>query len=94
VFIRDIGATVSVLVTMFLFMSPIFYPLDAVPDSLKIYCRINPIAIYVEDARRVVLWGQTPDWYWFLGGMLFALIVLAAGFAFFMRSKKAFADVI
>jgi len=94
VFIRDIGATVSVLVTMFLFMSPIFYPLDAVPDSLKIYCRINPIAIYVEDARRVVLWGQPPDWYWFLGGMLFALIVLTAGFAFFMRSKKAFADVI
>lgn len=94
VFIRDIGATVGVLVSMFLFMSPIFYPLEAVPDEFQAYCRINPIAIYVEDARRVVLWGQTPDWTWFLAGLAFAMIVLVTGFTFFMRSKKAFADVI
>ena len=94
VFIRDIGATVGVLVSMFLFMSPIFYPLEAVPDAFQAYCRLNPIAIYVEDARRVLLWGKVPDWPWFAAGFVFALIVLCTGFMFFMRSKRAFADVI
>lgn len=94
VFIRDIGATVGVLVSMFLFMSPIFYPLEAIPDEFQAYCRINPIAIYVEDARRVLLWGQVPDWPWYSAGFGFAMIMLVTGFIFFMRSKKAFADVI
>jgi len=62
VFIRDIGSIIGVVVTMLLFMSPIFYPLKAVPESLRVYCQINPIAVFVEDARRVILWGQTPDW--------------------------------
>lgn len=94
VFIRDIGATVGVLVSVFLFMSPIFYPLEAVPDKFRPYCQINPIAIYVEDARRVILWGELPDWPWFFAGLALSIVVMVSGFVFFMRSKKAFADVI
>jgi lipopolysaccharide transport system permease protein len=94
VFIRDIGTTVGVVVSVFFFMSPIFYPMEAVPEEFRFFARINPIAIYVEDARRVLLWGQCPDWPWFFPGLLFAIIVFIFGFIFFMRSKKAFADVI
>ncbi len=94
VFIRDIGATVGVLVSMLLFMSPIFYPMEAVPDALRPYCQLNPIAVYVEDARRVLLWGQLPDWPWFFGGLIFSILVMVFGFVFFMRSKRAFADVL
>lgn len=94
VFIRDIGTTVGVFVSVFFFMSPIFYPLQAVPEELQLFIRINPIAIYVEDARRVMLWGEYPDWPWFLGGLGFSILVFISGFVFFMRSKKAFVDVI
>ncbi len=94
VFIRDIGSITGVVVTMFFFMSPIFYPLKAVPESFRVYCRMNPIAVFVEDARRVVLWGQTPDWSWFAIYFLISLAILVLGFAWFMKTKKAFADVI
>jgi len=94
VFIRDIGSITSVIVTMFFFLSPIFYPLSAVPESLRFYIRMNPIAVFVQDARRVVLWGQTPDWHWFAICLGISVIIFVLGFAWFMKSKKAFADVL
>ena len=94
VFVRDIGTVIGVLTTMLFFLTPIFYPISAVPEQFRIFCRINPIAIFVEDARRVVLWGLFPDWSWFLFGMVLSVVVSIAGFVWFMKSKKGFADVI
>jgi len=94
VFIRDIGATVSIITTMIFFMSPIFYPMSAVPEKFKVVCLFNPIAIFVEDARRVALWGMFPDWPLYCIGLVLSLIVFNLGFIWFIKSKKAFADVI
>jgi lipopolysaccharide transport system permease protein len=94
VFVRDMGTIIGVLTTILFFLTPIFYPVRAVPEQFRIYCRINPIAIFVEDARRVVLWGLFPDWPWFFFGMALSVAVLIFGFVWFMKSKKAFADVI
>jgi lipopolysaccharide transport system permease protein len=94
VFVRDIGTIIGVLTTMLFFLTPIFYPISAVPEAFRIVFRINPIAIFVEDARRVVLWGLSPDWPWFFFGMALSGTVLIFGFVWFMKSKKAFADVI
>jgi lipopolysaccharide transport system permease protein len=94
VFVRDMGTIIGVLTTILFFLTPIFYPISAVPEQFRIYCRINPIAIFVEDARRVVLWGISPDWRWFFFAMAVSVVVLILGFVWFMKSKKAFADVI
>jgi len=94
VFVRDMGAVIGVLTTMLFFLTPIFYPISAVPEPFRIFCLVNPIAIFVEDARRVVLWGLFPDWPWFFFGMVLSVAVLIIGFVWFMKSKKAFADVI
>jgi lipopolysaccharide transport system permease protein len=94
VFIRDIGSITSVVVTMLFFLSPIFYPLSAVPESLIFYIRMNPIAVFVQDARRVVLWSQAPDWQWFAICLFISVITFVLGFTWFMKSKKAFADVL
>ena len=93
VFVRDIGSVTNVAVTMLFFLSPIFYPLTAVPDKLRFYCQLNPIAIFVQDARRVVLWGDAPDWQWFGICFLISLAVFMLGFNWFMKTKHAFADV-
>lgn len=93
VFIRDLGASISILTTMLFFLTPIFYPIHAVPEQFRFICQMNPIAIFVEDSRRVVLWGMLPDWPWFFGGLAASLMVLVLGFIWFMKSKKAFADV-
>ena len=94
VFIRDVGATISILTTMLFFLSPIFYPIQAVPETFQWVCRINPMAIFVEDARKVVLWGMLPDWGFFAGGFVFSLAMMVLGFLWFMKTRKGFADVV
>lgn len=94
VFIRDIESFVNILVTVLFFLSPIFYPIEAVPENLRIFCQMNPIGIFVENARMVVLWGMLPDWIIYFLSLVFSLLILILGFLWFMKSKKAFADVI
>lgn len=93
VFIRDLGVTVGIGVTVLFFLSPIFYPVQAVPEQFRLFIQVNPLALFVEDARRVALWGRAPDWPWFAAGLGVSLAVFIAGFIWFMKSKKTFADV-
>jgi lipopolysaccharide transport system permease protein len=94
VFIRDIGATVGVVTTMLLFLTPIFYPLKAVPEEFRVFSMLNPLALFVENSRRVVLWGSVPDWPLFFLSVIFSLLVFTAGFLWFMKSKRGFPDVV
>lgn len=94
VFIRDVGQSVGLIVTMLFFLSPIFYPLESIPEGIRVYCQLNPIALFVEDARRVMLWGDYPNWPWYFAALAFSIVTFQLGFFWFMRSKKAFADVL
>ncbi|MFP4307070.1 MAG: ABC transporter permease [Desulfococcaceae bacterium] len=94
VFIRDIAPTVQLVTTMLFFLSPIFYPLSAVPEPYRSIVRFNPIAICVENARRVVLWGMTPDWFLTACGFGISGLFLFVGYVWFMWTKRTFADVV
>lgn len=94
VFLRDLDSLVPVLTQLWFFLTPIVYPTSAVPQSLQPFLRLNPLAIPVENLRRVLLWGLPPEWgalgILTLGSLLFML----AGYMWFMKIKGAFADVI
>ncbi len=94
VFVRDMKATAGIFSSMLFFLTPIFYPSTAIPEQFRLICRLNPIAQFVEDSRKVVLWGFLPDWLWFLAGLAISILVLTSGFIWFMKTKKAFADVL
>jgi lipopolysaccharide transport system permease protein len=94
VFIRDLGAAVGILTTMLFFLTPIFYPLHAVPEKFRFFSSINPLAIFVENSRAVVLWGTLPDWPVFILVSTASILVFTFGFIWFVKSKKTFADVI
>jgi len=94
VFIRDVGTLTGIFTTMLLFLSPIFYPMRAVPEKFHFIYRLNPVAVFVEEARKVAVWGIQPDWTWLAFAGLFSLAVLIFGFLWFMKSKNAFADVL
>ena len=94
VFIRDLGATVDIIVNILLFLCPIFYPIQAVPERFRAFIQVNPVSLCIEDARRVVLWGMMPDWPCFFGNLFFSLLFFCLGVLFFMRTKDLFAEIL
>ncbi|MEZ0582838.1 ABC transporter permease [Erwinia sp. STN24] len=94
VFIRDLGQFITLLVTVVMFLSPIFYPLSAVPEKFQSIILLNPLTFIIEQARNVLIWGKLPD---FTGLMLYSLgslILLWLGYFWFQKTRKGFADVI
>jgi lipopolysaccharide transport system permease protein len=94
VFVRDMVHVMPVFVQLFMFLSPVFYAVSAVPEYLKWFYRINPIATVIEDLRRVALWGELPHWGSWGAAFTISLISAVAAFAFFSRTKEGFADVL
>jgi lipopolysaccharide transport system permease protein len=94
VFLRDISHAVAVLVQVLFFLTPIVYPLSAVPGAFRRVLSLNPLTHLVEMMRGAMMWGQAPDWGKWGLSLAVSLLVFQAGYAFFMKSKRAFADVI
>ena len=94
VYIRDVPQTISIIVTILMFLSPVFYPLSALPPYFQKVVMLNPLAFMIEEARKVVYFGTEPNWSMLAINMIVGLVVCIAGFAFFQKTKKGFADVL
>jgi lipopolysaccharide transport system permease protein len=94
-YFRDIRPIVQgVMLQVLFFMTPIFYPMERVPAWLREYLSLNPLASLVEQSRLVLVQGETPAWRSLALVTLIALVVFQLGYAFFMRAKRGFADVL
>lgn len=94
VFLRDVGQTISLITTVLMFLSPVFYPVTAVPEKFRPFIMANPLTFIIEQAREVLIWGHLPDWIG-LGIYTAASVVVAwAGYALFQKIRKGFADVL
>jgi len=94
VFVRDIGNLIGLLVTMLLFLSPVFFPIASLPPAWQPLLAINPLAGILDNFHRVMLEGLPPDWVSWLLITSLGLVVLLAGLSLFLRAKSAFADVL
>lgn len=94
VFLRDISQLVTMSVSMLMFLSPIFYPVSALPKAWQPLLSLNPLAQIIEQTRAVTIDGLPPDGGYLIGGTLLAFLACELAFRCFQRSKRAFADVI
>lgn len=94
VFLRDVGQTIVIITTLMMFLAPVFYPVAAVPEAFRGYIMANPLTFIIEQARDVLIWGKLPDWPGLGIYMLVAVVVAWAGFAWFQKTRKGFADVL
>lgn len=94
VFIRDVAQSVSLGMTLLMFLSPVFYPISAVPQSLQKFIMVNPLTFIIEQLRAVVISGKHPNWIGMIFYTLIALLVLWIGYAWFQKTRKGFADVL
>ena len=94
VFMRDVGQFVGVTTTLLLFLSPIFYPLVALPEEYRPLMQINPLTSIVEQTRDVMMWGKSIDWLDWTFQTVLSVLVAWLGFAWFQKTRKEFADVL
>lgn len=94
VYLRDIGQITAVFTTMLLFLSAIFYPLSSLPKQLQPWIQLNPIAVIVAESRKVLLFGNLPDWHWLGIALSMGIVIAFAGFWWFQKTRKGFADVL
>jgi len=94
VYVRDIGQTIGIFTMVLLFLSPVFYPVEALPENYRILLLLNPLTLVIGDARRVLIWGQAPDWAGLMLHSAASFAVAWLGFWWFQRTRRGFADVV
>ena len=94
VFLRDVSQTIGIITTVLMFLSPVFYPVTAVPERFRPFIMANPLTFIIEQAREVVIWGHFPNWIGLSIYTLLATILAWAGYYLFQKTRKGFADVL
>ena len=94
VFLRDVGQTIGIFTMVMLFLSPVFYPVTALPEEFRPWLMANPLTFIIEQAREVLIWGRLPNWAGLGVYTLVAIAIAWAGYAWFQKTRKGFADVL
>jgi lipopolysaccharide transport system permease protein len=94
VFYRDVNPVVQIGLQLWLYLTPVAYPLSVVPERYRVFFTINPLTGVIEGLRSVVLFDREPDWA--VVGVSAAMItgLFVASVVLFKRADKYFADVI
>lgn len=91
VFFRDIEFIYNAVITAWMYLTPIFYPIDALPGIIGTLIRtVNPMYFYVTQFRDLVHLGQLPSMYNVVGGCICALVALVIGVWSFMKTEDNF----
>lgn len=93
VFIKDMSQIIPMFIQMLMFLSPVFYPMSAVPEMLRPAYQLNPLGIVIETSRAAVT-GQSINWGVWGMALGFCLVVSILGYAFFQHSREEFADAL
>lgn len=94
VYIRDAIYVAGFLATALMFLSPVFYPMQSVPESFSAVMLFNPLTYFIEAFRQCVIGGLFPDTELLLVPLFSSVVMLVLGYWFFQRVRHGFADIL
>lgn len=94
VYYRDVGHALPLLMQLWMFASPVAYPLSSVPEWLKPIYLVNPMAGIIDGYRSALLHGTAPNLAYFGVAAVVLPVVVSGAYLFFKRAERSFADVI
>ena len=94
VFFRDMAQIVNFVSAGLLFLSPVFYPADRVPEPFRTLLQFNPLTFVIESVRGSLVTGNIPDPLHYLIYLAISIGVACIGYAWFQKTRPGFADVI
>ena len=94
VYFRDLSQLSGLVSTILMFLSPVFYPLSAIPDAYRAFFYLNPLTYFIEVSRELLIFGELPSLF-FLGlSYIVSFSIAWLGFAWFQNTRRGFADVL
>ncbi|MGE4403678.1 MAG: ABC transporter permease [Desulfobulbus sp.] len=94
VYLRDVSQVVGIIVTAWMFLTPIFYPLSVIPEKYRQWMLLNPLSFLVEQARDLLIFGEFMDWRGYFTLTFSGIFMAWLAFAWFQKTRKGFADVL
>jgi lipopolysaccharide transport system permease protein len=91
---RDIGYTLPFLIQVWMFASPVVYPVSLIPEGWRFLYSLNPMAGVIEGFRWALLGKASPDFSVMAVSVLGVIIILAAGLVFFRKIERTFVDFV
>jgi lipopolysaccharide transport system permease protein len=91
---RDVKHAVPFGIQLFLFITPVIYPVSLLPERFRFWIALNPLSGVIETFRASLLPSQAIDWQLIGISSLATLLIFILGFVYFARSERAFADVV
>ncbi len=92
---RDVRYALPLVTQLWLYATPVIYPLSVVPQRIRTaYLALNPMAAVIDGYRSVLVAGRSPDLRLLATSSAAALVLLVVSYAYFKRAERSFADVI
>jgi lipopolysaccharide transport system permease protein len=94
VFYRDMRFVVPLGLQLWMYLTPIIYPLKMVPERFRTVYMLNPMAGVIDSYRRVILQGKWPEMTYLLLAAAVSVMLLLGAYRYFKRAEAVFADII
>lgn len=94
VYLRDLSQIMSMVTSIALFMAPVFYPIESMPEGYQALLKWNPITLPILQLRDLMLWGKPMQWESWAISLAIGVVICQVGYWWFQKSRKGFADVL
>lgn len=94
---RDISHFVEIIFMLWMYLTPVIYPIeyvDKLPKIGRVCFQLNPMTMVVESCRRVLLYDSLPKWFYIAGLIIIDILILIVGNKIFRKIEKVFAEEI
>jgi lipopolysaccharide transport system permease protein len=91
-FYRDIQYLVSLGITLWMYLTPLVYPVELIPDKFRFIFQFNPMSVFINGYRQTLLGGKMPSFKGLIVAILLSIFILIIGLFYFKRKEGIFAD--
>ena len=93
-FYRDIQYLLNLVLLLWMYVTPVMYPIEIIPVQYRFIMSLNPMAVIVNAYRQVLLSGKNPNLYSLTIAGLISILVFMGGFMIFKKLEGEFADYV
>lgn len=93
-FYRDIQYIISLMILLWMYLTPVIYPVEIFPENYRILFQLNPMAVIINAYRQVILGGGPPNFMSLGVALGLSCALLFVSYRLFKKMEGVFADVV